>query len=151
MTDGIITVVDPEGDDTDVEPVPFRINHRDPDGGRADSDFRALGRIPYAWAAELLASGAYSPAVQCDALLAFFRRVLVDEDRDRFFKLANDPKVLIQATTLQSTAEILLDRYLGVDPTKARGSGGQRRSRSGRTSTGRGSSGGSRAKASTSR
>jgi hypothetical protein len=147
--DGIITVVDP-GDDTDVDPRPFRINHKDPKGQRKDSDFRAIGRAPYAWVAELLASGAYGPAVQCDALLTFFRRVLVDEDRDRFFELVNDPKVLIQATTLQSTAELLVDGYLNVDPTQARASGGQPRSRRGRTSTGRGSAGGSRAKASTS-
>jgi hypothetical protein len=151
VTDEPITIIDPDGPNDDVEPIAFRINHRDPAGGRADSDFHAIARIPYLWAAELLASGMYAPSVQTDALLAFFRRVIVDEDRDAFFKLLDDPQVLIQAKTLQSTAEVLLDHYLGVDPTKARRSAGPRKSQSGRSKTGRGSPATSRAKARTSR
>lgn len=135
------------GDPLPADPIPFRLRYDDADGEQT-TEFTARGRAPYAWVMDFWAAERLNVPGQASALLTFLRRCVIDDDRDRFFALIEDPDVSVTKDTLQQLATFLLLRYEGVGPTTAR-SGGPKRSRSGRSNTGSGSKASRPAKAAT--
>lgn len=121
-----------------AEPIPFRLAYTDAKGRPQEELFTARGAVPYAWVMEFWDAQRLNIAGQSSALLTFLRRCLTDDDHDRFFERINDPKLSAEKETLQQIATYLLMSYEQVGPTTAR-SGGQGRSRSGRSSSGSGS------------
>lgn len=149
VTDDIPTFVIDADDDAIEEPIPFRLQYVNAAGEKDTADFAALGDIPYGWVLDFWHAGGGGMAEQGGAMLEFFTRVIVPEDRDRFLALIHDPVLRVHKRTLQAIAVFLLQRYEGlVDPTRAR-SAGRGTSRSGSRATGSGRSGRQRAKAST--
>jgi hypothetical protein len=139
-----------DDDDETAPPLPFKISfRRNGETEREEEQFTALPSIPYAWIMEFFASGTQNVIAQSAAQLQWFERVITPEDKDRFFKLIHDPAVRVKAATLRDVAMYLVGRYQHADPTRAR-SAGQNKSRNGSGKTKSGSSGRSRAKASTS-
>lgn len=156
------TFVDPAADGfDDAPPVEFHVTYRGVDGKPTTETFHALprGRVPYAWILDYFAAGAH-PVESSNATLTFLRQVLLHEtpakpakdapptDRERFERLIRDPDVAIAGKTLRDIQVFLIETYEKPDPTRAR-SAGQPRSPRGSRTTGRGSGGSSRKRAST--
>lgn len=148
----------PLADDDPTVPFSVTYNRRLPDGTLEQEteafEARPKSQVPYVWLLDYFAAGVEGPSEQAAATLRFLNRVLCDDgehtDRKRFDALIHDPAAAIKGRTLQQVQIYLVGEYERPDPTRAR-SAGPKRSRSGRSGTGRGSTGSRPATGSTSR
>lgn len=161
MTDTIPEFIDDDIDDPDEPPVQFKVTYVR-GGEKTSEEFAAIPRVqfPYAWLLDYFAAGVQDWSAQSAATLRFLDRVLLATDgpeggldgssRARFTELIHDPAVAIKGSTLRDVQIYLISQYETPDPTRAR-SAGPKRSRTGRSRTGSGSTARASARGSTSR
>lgn len=161
MTDAVPEFIDDDVDDPDEPPVRFKITYHRA-GEKTSEAFAAIPRtqFPYAWLLDYFAAGTGDFSDQSAATLTFLDRALLATDgpeggiegssRARFNSLIHDPTAAIKGSTLRDVQIYLIGQYETPDPTRAR-SAGPKRSRSGRSRTGSGSTARASAKGSTSR